>query len=170
LSVITVNCCKMAEANREDRIQKLRGENYHVWSRRAKAELMERNCLNAIDLGFGDAVDDMNADQHRVNRKANAVLLKHVTDSYVEDIGDSEIARATWGILERIHSSFKLVETVRLLKNMINQEKTKAQTMHEYMAKIQALNRKNAKVGWNLEFTDRQLVGWTVPCRATGEV
>jgi len=146
-------------ADKDDSIQKLQVDNYYVWSRRAKAELIERNCWNAIDPGFGDAVDEMNADQQRVNRKAYAFLLKHVADSYVEDIGDTEIAKAAWEILERIHSSFTLVQTVRLLKEMMNQEKTEAQTMHEYMAQIQALNRKIAKGGWNLEFTDRQLAG-----------
>ena len=157
LSAIVLNCSEMAD--KDDSIQKLQVHNYYVWSRRAKAELIERNCWNAIDPGFGDAVDDMNADQQRVNRKAYAFLLKHVADSYVEDIGDTEIAKAAWEILERIHSSFTLVQTVRLLKEMMNQEKTEAQTMHEYMAQIQALNRKIAKGGWNLEFTDRQLAG-----------
>jgi len=155
-------------ADKDDSIQKLQVDNYYVWSRRAKAERIERNCWNASDPRFGDAVDDMNADQQQVNRKAYTFLLKHVADSYVEDIGDTEIAKAAWEIPERIHSSFTLVQTVRLLKAMMKQEKKEGQTMHEYMAQIQALNRKIAKGGWNLEFTDK--AGWTVPCRATREV
>jgi len=75
----------------------------------------------------------------------------------VGDNWDIKIANAAWEILERVHSSFTLVQTVRLLKEMMNQEKTEAQVMHEYLAQIQALGRKIAKEGWNLEFTDRQL-------------
>jgi len=144
LSAIMLNCSEMAD--KDESIQKLQVDKY-VWSRRAKAELLERNCWNAIDPGFSDAVDDMNADQQGVNRKAYAFLLKHGADSYVEDIGNTDITKAAWEILERIHLSFTLVQTVRLLKAMMNHEKTEAQTMHEYMAQIQALNRKIAKGG-----------------------
>jgi len=86
-----LNCIEIADE--DDSIQKLQLDNYYVWSRRAKEELTERNCWNAIDPGFGDIVDDMSADQQRINRKAYELLMKHVAGSYVEDIGTPKLQR-----------------------------------------------------------------------------
>jgi len=83
-------------------IERFRDDENSVWSRRAKAEMIERNCWNAVEPSFSE---DMNQDQLRVNKKALAFLSKHVADSYVEDIGECERARDAWESLERIHSS-----------------------------------------------------------------
>jgi len=42
---------------------------------------------------------------------------------------------------------------------MVNMEKAGDTTMQVYLPKIQAFNRKIAEGGWQLEFSDKQLVG-----------
>ena len=60
-----------------DFLPKLVKGNYYAWSRKAKAELVERNCWNVIEPGYGNVdVDNLNQEQAITNRKALCFLLR----------------------------------------------------------------------------------------------
>lgn len=148
----------MADETRSESIPKLSKNNYYVWSRRARAELVERNCWNAVDPGFDDKVE-LNETQARLNRKAIAFLLKSVSDAYVEDIGEIHRAKEAWEKLARIHSSYTLPQCLEMLREMVNIVKTEEMSMHDYMAKLQSYNRRIHSGGFGLELSDAQLAG-----------
>ena len=141
-------------------IPKLTNKNYYAWSRRAQAELVERNCWVAIEPGYdGVLVENYNQEQQRTNRKALTFMMKYVSDAYIEDIGEVKAAKEAWEVLKRIHSTFTLLQCLEKKKELMNITKDENISMHEYMAKIQGLNRVIRTANYGLELNDTQLAG-----------
>lgn len=132
------------------RVTLLKGEdNYHAWSIRTESELINRNCWNVVDPGFGD---NMNDEQAHVNRKARAYIFSVVGDPILEDIGHLTRAKEIWDALKNLYNTFSVLHSVITLKEMVNIKKTNEMSMSEYFAKIQGLNRKLQRGG--IEFSD----------------
>lgn len=143
----------MAEENAVRRYMILSGEDdYFAWSKRTEAELVSRNCWNAVEPGFGD---NPNADELRIDRKARAYILSVVNDNILQDVGDLGRAREVWETLREIYATFTLLHSVINLKEMVNVKKTSQMSMADYFATIQRLHQKLLKGG--ITFTDSSI-------------
>ena len=67
------------------KIQKLDGDNYNAWKIRARAVLVQKNCWEAIDLGYAA---ELNPDEKKINEKALNFLFLVVEDQFLDDIAD----------------------------------------------------------------------------------
>ncbi|KAJ8881720.1 hypothetical protein PR048_018206 [Dryococelus australis] len=108
--------------------------NWRVCSRRATAALKEKNRLTEFEV-------EMSVDQQRLNRTVLSFLFKAVSGICIEDIGNCEMAQVTWEILELIHTSCRLLHTMRPVKEMLLSQKTADVSVLEHTAKIQSYNR-----------------------------
>lgn len=136
----------------ELKLPRLEENNYHAWSVRTKAALMQKNCWEAVQPGYSLPYTEA---QNKTDQKALSFILLSVSDAYLEDIGDCQTAKEAWDTLENMHTKFGLLHTVLLLREMVNITKTDAISMHDYLSKIQDINRKVAKAG--IEFPDNLL-------------
>ncbi|KAL1483377.1 hypothetical protein MTO96_033245 [Rhipicephalus appendiculatus] len=72
-------------ASDEFRLPKLSSDNYHTWSIRTRAALVQKGCWEAIDPGF--SVGAMNEREKAIDIKALTFLFLVVEDNYLDDIG-----------------------------------------------------------------------------------
>lgn len=148
---------KMANHDEPDyrsNIPRLNSKNYFAWRLRAKAELIQSNCWNAIEPGFGEP---LNTDQERINRKALSFLYKNVSDTYLNDIAECLYANEAWTILADIHTKVSFLQGLRSLKSLFLISKADGEELHEYVARVQNQYQKVKSAGWN--YSDKQIAG-----------
>lgn len=142
----------------EYKLPKLNGDNYFVWSIRAKAALVSKKLWSAIIPGFvdqdGKELASLNANQQATNDSALAFLILIVSDEFVEDLGICTTAKEAWTTLEVMHTRFSLFHTTVLVLEYVNFHKDDDMTMHEYLSAKGELARKIQSGG--IEFTDKQ--------------
>lgn len=134
------------------KIPRLEENNYHAWSVRTKAALIQKNCWEAVRRGYEYPSTEA---QTKIDMKALSFILLSVSDSYLEDIGECTTAKEAWDILENMHTKFGLLHTVLILKGIVNITKPETISIYDYLAKIQDINRKVAKAA--IEFPDNLL-------------
>jgi len=136
---------------------RLNRDNYYVWTKLARSDLIERKCWEAVVPGFVDAdgnpAETLTEVQADKNDRALAYLLKAVEYYYIEDIGECETAREAWTTLEDINSKFDTLHTLMHLKDLTTATKQPEESMTEYIARVTALIRKCAKA--DITFGDK---------------
>ncbi|KAH9377836.1 hypothetical protein HPB48_006509 [Haemaphysalis longicornis] len=95
---------KMA-ASDKFRLPKLAADNYHTWSIRARAALVQNGCWYTIKPGYSEEMKDK---EEKVDNKALTFLFLIGEDNCLDDISESKTARETWTTLEEMHSKFRL--------------------------------------------------------------
>lgn len=137
----------------EFRIAKLTADNYHTWSIRTKAALVQKGCWEAVVPGYSYA--EMTEDQRKSNNKALTILFLVVEDSYLDDIGTCLSAKDAWDILREIHTKYGLLHVLQLLRDFVNVKKKYDEPMKEYLSRLTDLHRKLSNGGYG--FTDKEL-------------
>ena len=144
----------MAGVNEETvRITKLNNENYHTWSIRAKAVLIQKSVWVAIDPGYGPAI--LSVKEKQDNDKALAFLYLVVEDQYLDDIEDCVRAKEAWEILEELNSKFGILHVMQLMKELFNMQKAASEDMMTYVSRVVNSHHKLKKGGYG--FDDREL-------------
>jgi len=132
---------------------KLNRDNYYMWSRIARPDLIERKCWDAAVRGFLDEsgnkvpIKDWTGPQIDKNDSALAYILKAVEPYYIEDIGECSIDQEAWETLEEINSKFSILHTLMHLRDLVTTQKGNSETMQDYLGRITSLNRKCSKSG-----------------------
>lgn len=142
----------------EYKIPKLNGDNYFVWSIRAKAALVSKKLWNAVVPGYvdetGNDLKSLNSTQQGTNDSALAFLILIVSDEFIEDLGSCTLAKEAWTVLEIMHTKFSLYHTTTLVLEYVNFRKEDCMTMQEYLSAKGEMARKIQSGG--IEFTDKQ--------------
>lgn len=139
-------------ASDEFRLPKLAADNYHTWSIRARAALVQKGCWDAIEPGYSEEMTDK---EKKVDNKALTFLFLVVEDNYLDDIGESKTAREAWTTLEEMHSKFGLLHILQLMRDFFNVRMKKEESMQSYLGRLMELHRKLSSAGH--AFTDREV-------------
>lgn len=139
--------------NDEFKITKLNSENYHAWSIRTKAALVQKNCWEAVDPGYSGS--EMTDEERKHNNKALTFLFLVVEDSHLDDIGTCTTAKEAWEILREIHTKYGLLHVLQLLRDFVNVQKKDDEPMKEYLSRLMDLHRKLTNGGYG--FTDKEV-------------
>lgn len=131
---------------------RLSSDNYHAWSIRARAALVQKGCWDAINPGFQDK---MSADERKQDQKALTFLFLVVEDTYLDDIGMCNTAKDAWDTLEEMHSKFGLLHILQLMRDFFNIRKKDDEDMKSYLGRLMELNRKLKSSGY--DFKDREV-------------
>lgn len=94
----------------EFRLLKLSSDNYHTWSIRVRAALVQKGCWEAIVPGFSNR--EMNEREKQTDNKALTYLFLIVEDNYLDDIGTCRTAKEAWNTLQEMHSKFGVLHIV----------------------------------------------------------
>jgi len=143
--------------NESMRIRKLTMDNFFEWSIDLKASLMLKDSYEAI-TGYDDPeefVPDANELRRRrkINQTAMCLILKSVSKIFLTDIGDMTSAMEAYEKLEELTSSFGLLSSVQLFKDLLNTKREEGTSVMEYLKKIQTTQKKIQKAGF--EFPDK---------------
>lgn len=136
----------------ELKIPKLAENNYTAWSIRTRAALVQKNCWEAIDPGFGPELKD---EERKLNDRALTFLFLVVNDEYLDDIADCTRAKEAWISLKDVHTKFGLLHTLQLLKELFNITLNSGESMNSYLGRLMDLHRKVSACGYG--FTDREV-------------
>lgn len=136
----------------ELKIPKLDGNNYTAWSIRTRAALVQKNYWEAIDPGYGS---ELKAEESKINGKALTFLFLVVEDNFLDDIADCTRAKDAWTTLKDIHTKFRLLHTLQLLREFFNVRMNSGESMSSYLRRIMELHRKVSSCGHG--FTDREV-------------
>jgi hypothetical protein len=136
----------------EIKIQKLDGDNYNAWKIRARAVLVQKNCWEAIDPGYGA---ELKPEEKKINEKALTFLFLVVEDQFLDDIADCERAKEAWDILKDIHTKFGLLHSLQLLKEFFNVTLKPGESVSSYLSRLMDLHRKVSSCGHGL--ADREV-------------
>lgn len=142
----------MASAD-EFKIAKLTSENYHAWTIRTKAALVQKGCWEAVDPGYAGI--EMTNDEKKTNNKALTFLFLVVEDSYLDDIGACTQAREAWEILHEMHTKYGLLHILQLLRDFVNVRMKREEPMKEYLSRLMDLHRKLSNAGYG--FSDKEV-------------
>lgn len=145
----------MESSTDECKIQRLSSENYHTWSIRARAALVQKGCWEAIDPGYGA---EMTAVEKKANDKALTFLFLVVEDTFLDDIGTMNIAKEAWKTLKELHSKHGLLHTLQLMRDFFNVRMKKDESMRAYLGRLMDLHRKLTDLKYNLEDREVALV------------
>ena len=145
----------MATSTDEFRIPKLNADNYHAWSIRARAALVQRNAWEAIDPGYGPA---MSNDERKLNEKALTFLFLVVEDNYLDDIGSCSRAKEAWETLEEINCKYGLLHVLQLMRDFFNVKMREGEKMNSYLGRIMEIHRKLSGCNYNLNDREVALV------------
>ncbi|KAE8747188.1 hypothetical protein FOCC_FOCC006055 [Frankliniella occidentalis] len=128
------------------------GGNYYPWSKRMEARLIDKNCWNAIDPGFGDAVHEnpdeaaaiagLNQEQQRVNRKARGLIFDALHSTTLYDVGEFQLAKRAWDTLREMFGEFGIIHAMMFYKELTRLEKTPEMSMTDYISKMHELVQK----------------------------
>lgn len=140
-------------ASDEFRLPKLSSDNYHTWSIRARAALVQKGCWEAIDPGYSQG--DMTEKEKQIDNKALTFLFLVVEDNYLDDIGASRNAKEAWTTLEEMHSKFGLLHILQLMRDFFNVKMKIDESMRDYLGRLMGLHRKLSSAGY--AFTDREV-------------
>ncbi|GLV46507.1 hypothetical protein CBL_20832 [Carabus blaptoides fortunei] len=142
----------MATSSEDYRIPKLFTDNYHAWSIRARAALVQKGIWEAIDPGNSKT---LTAADKKVDNKALTLLFLIVDDNYLDDIGGCLSAKEAWQTLEEIHPKHGFLHILQLMRDFFNVKMGKTEQMRDYLGRITELHRKLTSSGYR--FTDKEL-------------
>lgn len=140
---------KMSE---DYKIPKLNGDNFHSWSIRARAMLVQKRCWEAVEPGYGI---NMNDNERKKNDEALTLLFLIVEDTFLDDIGDCPRAREAWNSLKDMHTKFGLLHVLQLMREFFNVKMKLHETVQSYLGRLMDLHRKLSTGGY--AFTDREV-------------
>lgn len=140
-------------ASDEFRLPKLSSDNYHTWSIRTRAALVQKGCWEAIDPGF--SVGAVNEREKAIDNKALTFLFLVVEDNYLDDIGTCTTARDAWNTLQDMHTKFGLLHILQLMRDFFNVKMKRDESMQDYLGRLMDLHRKLSSAGY--AFTDREV-------------
>ena len=143
---------KKMEDLKVNKIPRLNGDNYHAWSIRARACLVQKRCWEAIEPGFGP---EMNQAETQKNEQALTLLFLIVDDTFLDDIGDCKRAEDAWNILKKMHTEYGLLHTLQLMREFFNINKKESETIKEYLGRLIDIHRKLTAGGY--AFEDREV-------------
>lgn len=138
-------------ATEEYKLAKLSTDNYHTWSIRVKAALVQKGCWEAINPGYSGQMTDQ---EKKTDSKALTFLFLVVDDNYLDDIGSSASAKEAWDVLHDMHSKFGLLHILQLIRDFFNVSMKTSEPMREYLGRIMDLHRKLSSAGHG--FSDRE--------------
>jgi Reverse transcriptase (RNA-dependent DNA polymerase)/gag-polypeptide of LTR copia-type/Integrase core domain/GAG-pre-integrase domain len=141
----------MSTTSDEFRIPRLTSENYHTWSIRARAALVQKGCWEAIDPGF----IDMTRDDNKNNNRALTFLFLVVEDNYLDDIGNCSRAKEAWEILKEIHSKYGLLHILQIMRDFFNVQMKPNEDTKSCLGRLMDLHRRLTSGGYG--FNDREV-------------
>lgn len=134
------------------KVPKLNGENYHAWSIRARAALVQKKCWDAVEPGYGI---EMTENERKKNDEALTLMFLIVDDTFLDDIGDCSRAREAWNSLKEMHTKFGLLHVLQLMKDFFNTSMKPGETVKSYLGRLMDIHRKLSSGGY--AFTDREV-------------
>lgn len=134
------------------KLPKLNGDNYHTWSIRARAALVQKRCWDAIEPGYGT---DMTENERKKNDEALTLLFLIVEDTFLDDIGECVRARDAWNSLKDMHTKYGLLHVLQLMKDFFNVTMKPNETVKSYLGRLMEIHRKLSNGGY--AFTDREV-------------
>ncbi|KAH7948435.1 hypothetical protein HPB52_022699 [Rhipicephalus sanguineus] len=140
-------------ASDEFRLPKLSSDNYHTWSIRTRAALVQKGCWEAIDPGF--SVGAVKEREKAIDNKAPTFLFLVVEDNYLDDIGTCTTARDAWNTLQDMHTNFGLLHILQLMRDFFNVKMKRDESMQDYLGRLIDLHGKLSSAGY--AFTDREV-------------
>lgn len=141
----------MASSEQMEKGLKLTDDNYFAWHIKAKALLEQKDCLEAIEPGYGgeELFETLTAGERKKNARALSLILLSVSDKHIDYIGEFKTAEKAWLTLETLNQEFGLLQQIEFLEDLSTLKKGNM-NMSNYISKLLDLNRKIKRCGINL--------------------
>lgn len=116
--------------------------------------MVQKKCWETVDLGYGLEMTD---NEKNKNDESLTHIFLIVEDTFLDDISDCVTAKDAWTTLKEMHTKFRLLYALQLMKDFFNITMKLSETVQLYLARLMEIHRKLSNGEY--AFTGREVSG-----------